>query len=252
MNRSTKFICLAAGVLISSIPAHDVAARDTSTALTAKPVGFISKSDTRSPGIVESKSDGLVHILCARAMRDIKLACPPRVDGSASSIDDITTAGLRHLRLNIILREMSNIVVSGSGVDSLGSFQEPWADFKITSTAADTSIPAPDEPAYGLPAPPPGDTWQLPAGDHALGLFQGIIENGCVGSPASFDLTLDSSVYRISTEENFGSVHLLDTVEGHGYYNFKYTIRATDEEGNISDFVISGDADSYCTAQDAL
>jgi hypothetical protein len=98
-----------------------------------------------------------------------------------------------------------------------------------------------------LPVPAAGDTWSdIP---HANGLFQGIIVNGCLGPAATFDLTLDSSIYRISTGQTFGGVHLADTVEGHGFHNFKYTIRATDEAGNVSDFVFSGDADSYCTWQ---
>jgi hypothetical protein len=43
-----------------------------------------------------------------------------------------------------------------------------------------------------------------------------------VGIPATFDLTLDSSIFRISTG---------------------------DEDGNVSNFVFSGDADSICTTQ---
>jgi hypothetical protein len=160
------------------------------------------------------------------------------------------TAGLKHLRLNIILKEMQNVVVSGSGVDSLGAFQEPWATFKIVSTAADDSIPAAADAPFGLPVPAPGDTWSdIP---HANGLFQGIIENGCMGAPAAFDLTLDSSVFRPSTGVVFGDVHLVDGVDGHGYYNFKYTITAEDEDGNVSDFIFSGDADSFCTSQSTL
>jgi hypothetical protein len=73
--------------------------------------------------------------------------------------------------------------------------------------------------------------------------------NGCVGTPAAFDLTLDSTVFRTSTSEVFGQVHLVDEVNGHGYYNFMYTIRAMDEEANVSDFVFSGDADAFCTHQ---
>ena len=139
-------------------------------------------------------------------------------------------------------------MVEGSGVDSLGANQDPWATFKIVSAAANVSIPTPAAPAYALPVPLPGDDpWiDIPEPN---ALFQGIIWNGCVGIPATFDLTLDSSIYRISTGEVFGSVHLVDEVEGHGYYNFKYTIRATDEDGNVSDFVFSGDADSVCTTQ---
>ena len=142
---------------------------------------------------------------------------------------------------------MQNVVVSGTGVDSLGAFQEPWATFKIVSTAADHSIPQPADDPYGLPVPAPGTSFdEIP---HANALFQGIIENGCLGTPATFDLTLDSSVFRISSRAVFGQVHLVDSVSGPGYYTFRYTVRASDEVGNVSDFVFSGDANAYRTAK---
>jgi hypothetical protein len=98
--------------------------------------------------------------------------------------------------------------------------------------------------------PPPGQTWgPIP---NANGLFQGVIENGCVGPAATFDLTLDSSVYRPSNSKIFGAVHLTDAVQGHGYYKFTYTIRATDESGHVSDFEFSGDANAYCSASSSL
>lgn len=248
MIRYNGIIVLAAGVLLSSLSGREAVARtaDGSAALTSRPGGFLTNSDRRAPRVVDSSSRGLMAKLCARAARDSN-ACPPSLNGGVGFPSDKITAGLPHLRLNIILREMRNVLVSGSGVDSLGAFQEPWATFKIESNAADISIPEPADPPYGLPVPAPGDIWSdIP---HANGLFQGIIENGCMGPPATFDLTLDSSIYRSSTGEVFGEVLLVDAVEGHGYYNFKYTIRATDEAGNVSDFIFSGDADSYCTSQ---
>lgn len=186
-----------------------------------------------------------MYKLCALAAGRSPVRCPSGVIDAGAS--DQIAANLPHLRLNIILRDTSNVVVSGSGVDSLGPFQEPYADFEIESTTATVSIPTAADGPFGLPVPAPGDTWSDQ--QFANGLFQGIIENGCLGSPATFDLTLDSSIFRTSTSETFGSVHLADSVQGPGYYNFKYTIRATDESGNVSDFVFSGDADSYCTSQ---
>ena len=136
----------------------------------------------------------------------------------------VALAALPNLRLDIVLRAMQNVVVSGTGVDSLGAFQEPWATFKIVSTAANHSIPQPAGDPYGLPVPAPGASFdEIP---HANGLFQGIIENGCLGTPANFDLTLDSSVVRISSGAVFGQVHVIDAVGGPGYYTFIYTVRA--------------------------
>jgi hypothetical protein len=249
MTTSNRTIVLAAGVFLSGLAAHErvVHAAD-GLAITSRTGGFLTESDRRAPRVVDGSSGGLVDLLCARAGRSSQHGCPAEVNDVQGPSD--LTAELPHLRLNIILREMRNVVVLGSGVDSLGPFQEPWATFKIESTAADVSIPAAGDPPYGLPVPAPGDTWSdIP---HANGLFQGIIENGCLGPPATFDLTLDSTIHRPSNGEVFGEVHLADTVDGHGYHNFKYTIRARDEAGNVSDFVFSGDADSYCSGQSDL
>ncbi|HEU5134740.1 MAG TPA: hypothetical protein VFU13_06310 [Steroidobacteraceae bacterium] len=246
MNKWNNILVLAAAVF-SGISAHAGPAGATNFPLTGttRPAGFLNPSDRRAPRTVEVRYGGLVDRLCARATGHTRVGCPTGLnhfDGPGS-----VGTYAPHLRLNIILKEMRNVVVAGAGVDSLGAFQEPWATFKIVSAAADVSIPTPAAPPYGLPVPAPGDTWSdIP---HANALYQGIIWNGCLGVPATFDLTLDSSIFRISTGEVLGSVHLVDEVEGHGYYNFKYTITATDENGNVSNFVFSGDADSICTAQ---
>ena len=236
-----------AGVLLSVLAAQATfgAAANSPGTIAARPGGFLTESGRRAPSSVDDRAGGLVDKLCARATGRSPVRCPSGASGAGAS--DEIAANLPHLRLNIILREMRNVVVSGSGVASLGLLQDPWATFKIESTTATVSIPTAADPPFGLPVPAPGETWSdIP---HANALFQGIIENGCLGPPATFDLTLDSSIYRINTGETFGSVHLADSVQGHGYYNFKYTIRATDETGNVSDFVFSGDADSYCTSQ---
>jgi hypothetical protein len=250
MNACSCNILLATAVLLaaSSIPGGIAEAAD-GPAFTSRTGGFLTKSDRRAPSAGDNRVSGLVDKLCARTATSSRRSCPAGVHGGVGAADDVS-AGLPHLRLNIILRQMSNAVVSGSGVDSLGLLQEPWATWKIVSTAADVSIPAPAAEGFGLPVPPPGATWgDIP---HANGLFQGIIHNGCIGPAPTFDLTLDSNVYRPSSNQIFGQVHLVDSVQGPGYYNFKYTIRATDESGNVSDFVFSGDADAFCTGQSEL
>ncbi len=247
MNKWNNILVLAAAAVISGISAQAGAAGATnsSLAVTARPAGFLTPSNRRAPRNVEARYGDLVERLCARATAHTGVSCPAGLNHFDGP--DVIGMYLPHLRLNIILREVHNIVVAGSGVDSLGANQDPWATFKIVSAAANVSIPTPAAPDFVLPAPLPSP---LPSDvPEPNTLFQGIIWNGCVGVPATFDLTLDSSIYRISTGEVFGSVHLVDEVEGHGYYNFKYTIRATDEDGNVSDFVFSGDADSICTTQ---
>jgi hypothetical protein len=254
MTRYHRAVALAACVLLFALSVHHVTARasDSPAQKTAQPGGFVTESNRRARTVVASGSDGLVDRLCDGAAREFAHRCPPGakdVSDSPGPVDEVT-AGLPHLRLNIVLREMRNVVVSGSGVDSLGILQEPWATFKIESIAASDSIPEPADGPYALPVPPPDDTWSdIP---HANALFQGIIENGCIGAPATFDLTLESSIVRASTGDVLGTVHLVDTVQGYGYYNFEYAIRATDENGNVSDFAFSGDADAYCTSEPAF
>jgi hypothetical protein len=251
MTQHNRLIAFTVGVLFSGL-ATQTAFADTanpSLSFTTRTAGFLTPSNRRAPGPVDGASGHLVDRLCALASRSAGRNCPGILYGDLgfpSGPDDIT-AGLKHLRLNIIVRRMENIVVAGEGV---GVPEDAWASFKITSSAADVALPGPADPPSNLPAPPPGPAWT--EFFHTWYLFQGIILNGCVGVPASFDLTLDSSVYRLSDGAVFGSVHLVDEVDGHGYYNFKYTIRATDDLGNKSDFVFSGDADSYCTSKATL
>lgn len=219
--------------------------------LTAKPDGFITTSYRRAPGASGKSSADMINRLCAPTASRSENVCPPGLKGAPGFPDpnDDFSAELPHLRLNIVLWELQNIVVSGSGVDSSVSNDVSWVNFRIESSTADDAIPGPADPTPGSPLPPPGNTWSLST-PHTI--YQGIIENGCTGSPATFDLTLDSAVYRNNTSHEFGEVHLTDEVEGHGYYKFRYTIRATDEDGNVSDFVFSGDANAYCTSQSAF
>jgi hypothetical protein len=246
MNTHNR-ITVAAGILLCGLSSQwsQAGSFGPSTTFAVTSNGFLTKAERRSSDVDPNRdSGGLIDTLCARTARDSG-ACPPSAKGDGANATTDLSAGLPHLRLDIVLKHMQNVVVAGSGVSSLGLLQEPWATFKIESTTADATVPGKADNPYGLPVPLAGEAWDVP---HANLLFQGIIENGCLG-PATFDLSLDSTVYRPSTGEVFGNVHLTDSVEGHGYYNFKYTIRATDESGNVSDFVFSGDANAYCSGQ---
>ena len=109
---------------------------------------------------------------------------------------------LPHLRLDIILKQMENKVVSGQGVsiDQTDPIQLLYANWKIQSAAATLQLPGADSEGYGLPAPNPGEIW--PVGPYANGLFQGIIIDGC--SPTTvFDVQLTSSIVKNSGEVGF-------------------------------------------------
>lgn len=229
--------------------AVDAPARTVLNEKQADTKGFLSQ--VKEPALkYERTSSGLTDRLCAVISRNNDVKCPGSLRGGVSGNHhggpDEISAGLSHLRLNIILEEMQNIPVSGGGIDTLGVFQEHWATWKISSAAADQSIPGIMEQGFGLPAPGPGETWSVP---NANGLYQGIIDNGCLGTPATFDISLNSTVYRPSNSDHMGEVNLTDEVVGWGDYVFSYTIRAEDMDGNASDFIFSGIADAFCTSQ---
>jgi hypothetical protein len=250
MTTRNRNIALLASILAASAAQVGSSHAADSYTVTTRPGGFIIESDRRAPSAFDSRGVGVGTALCARASRNSPRRCPSAVNGAPGFPSSKISAGLPHLRLNILLKEMKNVVVAGSGVDSLGPFQEPWATWKISSAAADVSIPTLFEPGFGLPVPPPGETFgETPYAD---GLFQGIIHNGCLGAGAIFDLTLDSTIIRSSTGEVFGEVHLEDAVDRPGFYSWAYVLRAIDEAGNVSDFKFSGDADAYCTTQSEL
>lgn len=128
MTRCNRTLVLVAAALLAGLSTHEVIAQAAagSAVVTSRSGGFLTPSDRREPRQVYDQAGGLVDTLCAQAGRNSKLRCPSSLPGFPGPTDEIT-AGLPHLRLNIILREMSNVVVSGSGVDSLGPFQDPWA-----------------------------------------------------------------------------------------------------------------------------
>jgi hypothetical protein len=159
------------------------------------------------------------------------------------------SAGLPHLRLEIVLTEIENIAIAGNGVVSYGY---PQASVKIASNAADASVPAPAAAPLEFPAPTSDHIWHLEQNATVYAsinpLYVGIIENGCLGAPAMFDLTLDGTI-ALPEGAVVGEVHLADSVFGSGYYDMEYTVRAADADGNVSDVVFRGHATSTCTSQ---
>ncbi|MFL6549780.1 MAG: hypothetical protein ACJ8OJ_13870 [Povalibacter sp.] len=244
MNHHT-LIAISTGALFAGVIPQAVSAGPN---YTTHPAGFIGGATKRSPANVESGSGDLVARLCSEA-RTLKIKCPSTATaGPTGGIDGVAT-NLPHLRLDIVLKDLQNVVVSGNGVDRIGEEGIPFVRIKIVSASADASNPDPAAVPYELSIPGPDSAWHNI--DFANLLYRGVIENGCLG-PASFDLTLDSSIHRWNQVAEFGNVHLVDSVEGHGYYNFQYTLRATDEYGNVSDLIYSGDANAFCTGQSTL
>lgn len=159
------------------------------------------------------------------------------------------SAGLPHLRLEIVLTEMEHFALAGNGVVSYGY---PEATVKIVSNAADAAVPAAAAAPLEFPTPTSDHIWHLEQNAVVYAsinpLYVGIIENGCLGAPAMFDLTLDGTI-AVPGGEVIGEVHLADSVFGPGYYDMEYTVRAADADGNVSDIVFRGHATSTCTSQ---
>ncbi len=197
--------------------------------------------------------------LCRLAKRASGTPCPFTVRAPAGPVaaDDFA-ANLPHLRLAVILGEMEHVVVAGDGITSEDLFNEPWTLWLFQSANADVSLPTYGGEPVGLPLPPPGQTFPSPP--FANGLFQAIVHNGCVGSPATFDVSLHGGVYQPADvaafppveDEELGSVDLYDEIQGWGSYVWKYTVRASDGAGNVSDFVIDGTGHAWCSGNGAI
>lgn len=213
MSTFNRPIVRAAGALLFAMAVSDSSA---AASFTSKPAGFLTEVPQRLPS----------------------------ADGGAFS------AGLPHLRLEIALARVENEEIAGSGIVG---YAYPYASVKIMSNAADVSIPAAAVAALEFPTPPSGNAWNV--ADNASyaasvnPLFVGVIENGCLGAPAMFDLSLDGAILLPDRQTLVGEVHLADSVFGTGHYDLDYTIRATDADGNSSDIRFIGHAESYCTTQ---
>jgi hypothetical protein len=200
----------------------------------------------------------LFDYICELAERFIvPLKCAPTVTDQVEVKNflppPIIAAELPHLRLDIFLTRMEHQAVSGGGVpvDAIDfNDDDIWAHWKIQSAAATTSKPGPADEPFGMPIPQnPGEVWLIEE-YHQFALFRGVISNGCSNTTV-FDVDLVSDVFRLSNI-TLGAVHLQDEVVGNGFYVFSYTITATDPDGGVSDFIFSGDAIAYCTAQDTI
>lgn len=257
MNARNRTIVSVTMTLLTGLSAYAgiaQAVEHAAATITSTSSGFLTPSARRAPGPYSDSAAGLVDALCAVAKRSARLNCPPTAAGGPASGNDTITTG-PHLRLNIILREIRNVVIAGSGLSGSQPDYSGWiGTAKITSSMADVSQPTILQSGYSLQLPGAGDTWT--AMNDANKIFRGIILNGCTGAAATFDLTLYGSIADFFANPPnplpAGEIHATDAVQGHNNYNFQYKIRATDSNGNQSDFIFSGDADSFCTANSAL
>ena len=196
------------------------------------------------------EEDSWLSRLCDYSTREASTACPDSLPAPSTFADlDTLTTGAPNLRLRIVLTSMQNTIVAGSGIDS-PSFEEALITWKFESLDADESIPALTAEPFGLFAPLPGTTIEA-ASNHANGLYQGLIINGCIGTPATYALTLNSEAIRANGDP-LGAYTGSDEVVGWGWNGLDYSVHATDPEGNSSDFRVRGVAYADCVFDDSL
>ncbi len=138
---------------------------------------------------------------------------------------------------------MENKAISGGGIKQSDPFSKLVEVFWTFGSTAATILPQ-DYP-IALPVPEPGQVWDNL--DHANLLLAGVVQNGCSNSTV-IDVSMTSSV-GVVQGATFGEVELKDETVGHGFYTFRYKIRATGAEGEVSDFIFSGEAPVTCVGQ---
>lgn len=199
---------------------------------------------------VLSGKDPLLPQFCARG------GCPPVVSTSPwQGPDEILPGYLPHVRVSFYVDEITNVPVKNGGVGS--SKDEPKKDEPNFVEWVTDGSPVDDELGgpYGWALPGPGETYDEfgpHAGPSGLRVYDALVFNAC-GSFASFDVAHDAVARTLGGEE-LGSFNGVDnsTIDSTGYYNINYTIRATDENGGVSDFRFSGTAAAICSGLNSL
>jgi hypothetical protein len=165
-----------------------------------------------------------------------------RTKGGQSQIDDLVAKLPPHLRVNFILQQMENEVVSGNGVNV-----PSWATWETHSP--DATLERLGGGPFTLPVPGPGEVWPL---DHANLIYDALVHNGCGATPV-FRVELQSTVGEMpdifEPSVLIGEFLGVDntTLQPNGFWTFSYTIRATGTNGGVSDFKFRGIVSVTCT-----
>lgn len=156
--------------------------------------------------------------------------------GASAGIDmDIGTFEIEsppHLRVDFLVQTLENLAVSNGG-----AIQDMRINWSAHSTVAT------DEPEFKPDSwiPPPGNSLQF----NDPPIYIGLVTNGC-GNVVTFPITFYSEVYKGG--DILGSFSATDnkTIQPNGYWNFSYTIRVSDNNGNQSDVRVKGIVRALC------
>ena len=184
------------------------------------------------------------------------IQCPPILtsggitSGGIPTIEPAFKANLPHVRVSFFIQEISNQVIANGGVETDSA--DDWEFVNWTTTGADADIE--NSGPYGWSLPAPGQTYDSfgpHGGSSGLMIYDALVFNAC-GSLSSFPVEHEGIV----TESGavIGSFSDTDnsTINSTGYYNLNYTVRATDNDGGVSDVHFSGKADVICSGLNSL
>lgn len=232
-----KHLCTLAAAVVATTFAAGIASSQTTSPsfLTRLPARFVAPAPTT----------GFCGQLALAGRR-----CPPVLvysgrsyGGLLPTIDPALKADLPHVRVSMVLQEIANVIVAGGGVAIAGL--NPHVEWTTTGSAASVEQGGP----YGYTLPGPGVTWN-DFGPHNI-LYDALQFNTCdsFGAfPIQHDAVIENSGVSIGAFNGVDNT----TVNHTGFYNFRYTVRARDARGGVSDFRFSGKVNATCSGLVAL
>ena len=228
-------------LMAAALPAMPVAAKEAYKAPTKeRPAGFI---DAAKEGIdlrtVRDPSKQL-GFLCASASRELRVSCPRGVNGAVfpDPIDSYS-AKLPHLKVVVVVDEVS--------VSAQSDYDLEVLNWKFDSPDVSVSYPASDGGAV---------YWDSTDPDAPFVAYEAIVENGCVGSGTTVDISLDSQIIGAAPGEAWwtvlGSVSLQDDIDGWGDYVWEAETVGVDYNDLPITAISGGYVDAFCTNQTSL
>ncbi len=180
-----------------------------------------------------------------------RVSCPPVVSSGGIPggvwMPENFGYNYRNVRVSFYVDEISNEIVANGGADVVNTGFVSWL---TSSSEADLENGGP----YGWTLPGPGQTYSdfgPHGGPSGLLIYDALVFNAC-GAFASFPVDHEATV--TESGATIGSFAGTDnsTIDSTGYYNLRYTIRAEDGDGGVSDFHIEGKVAAICSGQSSL
>lgn len=220
-------------------------------AYAGREVRFLRPLDVK---FVLSRTDPMRPQLCRQLPGHSQ--CPPILTGGWTAGGGIPTiepafqADLPNVRASFVVQDISNEVVAGGGVETMGG-DVSFVNWFTTSTAADVEQTGP----FAWSLPEPGETWQDIShfgGGGGLLIYDALVLNAC-NTFSSFPIEHTVTIVRQDGTE-LGEFQGIDnsTLDATGFYNLSYSVRAEDEDGGVSDFHFSGKVNVTCSGLNSL